>query len=134
MKMRAWKILTVVLSVLVVAAAAYARSAPMVQHDNIAIQSDKPLTLEQVKKAILQASSQRRWTASVRDANRIRLSYSRGQHSAIIDVAYTTKSYSIRYVDSQNLNYDAAGPTIHPTYNGWVNSLKAGIDTALLTI
>jgi hypothetical protein len=130
--MRAWKFLTVMLSVLVIAAAAYARSSPMVTYQDVVVQSDKALTLEQVKKAILQAASQRHWTASERDKNRIRLSYSRGKHSAVIDVAYTSKKYSILYVDSTNLNYE--GTSIHPTYNGWVTSLKQGIDSALKTI
>lgn len=134
--MRAWKVLTVVLSVLVVAAAAYARSNPMMQYNDVTVQSDKPLTLEQVRKVILQAASQRHWTASERDKNRIRLSYARGSHSAIVDVAYTAKKYSILYVDSANLNYDTkdGGPVIHPTYNSWVTSLKQGIDLGLKTL
>ena len=130
--MRAWKLLTVMLSVLVIAATAYARSAPMVKYTDVIVESDKPLTLEQVKKVILTAASQRHWTASERDKNRIRLSYSRGKHSAVIDVVYTTKKYSIVYVDSANLNYE--GENIHPTYNSWVNSLKQGIDLGLKTI
>ena len=130
--MRAWKFLTVVLSILVIATAAYARSAQMVKYTDVIVESDKPLTMEQVKKVILTAASQRRWTASERDKNRIRLSYSRGQHSAVIDVVYSTKKYSIVYVDSANLNYE--GETIHPTYNSWVNSLKQGIDLGLKTI
>ena len=129
--MRAWKVLTVVLSLLVVAAA-YARSTPMLKYNDMVVESDKPLTLEQVKKVILQAASQRHWTASQRDPNRIRLSYSRGKHSAVVDVTYTVKKYSIVYVDSSNLNYE--GETIHPTYNSWVKSLKEGIDLGLKTI
>ena len=130
--MRAWKFLTVMLSVLLVATAAYARSTTMVKYTDVIVESDKPLTLEQVKKVILLAASQRHWTASERDKNRIRLSYSRGKHSAVIDVVYTAKKYSIVYVDSANLNYE--GDNIHPTYNSWVNSLKQGIDLGLKTI
>jgi hypothetical protein len=133
--MRAWKILTVVLG-LVVVAAAYARATPMVQYTDVVVQSDKPLTHEQVKKVILQAASQRHWTASERDGGRIRLSYARGKFNAIVDVTYTTRKYSIVYVDSNNLNYDTrgGGPSIHPTYNSWVTSLKQGIDLGLKTI
>jgi hypothetical protein len=130
--MRAWKFLTVVLSVLVVAAAAQARSAAMLKYEDVIVESDKPLTTEQVKKVILTAASQRRWTASERDKNRIRLSYSRGKHSAVIDVVYSAKKYSIVYVDSSNLNFE--GGSIHPTYNSWVKSLKEGIDLGLKTI
>lgn len=43
-------------------------------------------------------------------------------HKASIDVPYDKQRFSIRYVSSQNLDYD--GRTIHNNYNGWVRRLE----------
>lgn len=46
-------------------------------------------------------------------------------HVAVTDIAYTADSFSIRYVDSRNLQYD--GTSIHKNYNGWIQNLERAI-------
>lgn len=57
----------------------------------------------------------------------------RGKHSATVRIPYTDKSYSIEYVDSSGLNYDAKSGSIHHNYNRWVGNLRLAIDRQLGT-
>ena len=50
-------------------------------------------------------------------------------HTAAIDVEHTTKSYTIKYRDSQNL--DARDGMIHRNYNGWIQNLDKAIRSEL---
>jgi len=52
-------------------------------------------------------------------------------HVAVVRINYTNSSYSIRYVSSQNLKYDAKKQTIHSNYNGWIQNLEKAIDVRL---
>lgn len=46
-------------------------------------------------------------------------------HVAVTEIAYTAASFSIRYVDSTNLQFD--GSSIHKNYNGWIQNLERAI-------
>ena len=46
-------------------------------------------------------------------------------HVAVTEIAYTADSFSIRYLDSRNLQYD--GTSIHKNYNGWIQNLERAI-------
>lgn len=46
-------------------------------------------------------------------------------HQAVVDIPYDRNRFSIRYVDSTNLN--ASAGTIHPNYNAWVQNLRNAI-------
>lgn len=46
-------------------------------------------------------------------------------HQAVVDIPYDARRFSIRYVSSQNLNYD--GSVIHSNYNGWIQRLEREI-------
>ena len=50
-------------------------------------------------------------------------------HRAVVDVRYDTKTYSIKYKDSSNLQYD--GTSIHKNYNGWIQNLDNAIRARL---
>jgi hypothetical protein len=52
-------------------------------------------------------------------------------HLAVIDIAYDTKAYSIRYKDSSNLDY--TGTSIHNNYNGWIENMDKAIRAQLAT-
>ena len=52
-------------------------------------------------------------------------------HVAIVNIYYTNSRYSIHYVSSQNLKYNAKKQTIHSNYNGWVQNLEKAIDVRL---
>jgi len=50
-------------------------------------------------------------------------------HSAVVDIPYNSKSYSIVYKSSTNL--DESGGNIHKNYNGWIHNLQQGINARL---
>ncbi len=52
-------------------------------------------------------------------------------HVAVVRIDYTNSSYSIRYVSSQNLDYNAKKQKIHSNYNGWIQNLEKAIDVRL---
>lgn len=134
-------------SILLVSAAAAALAAspvaqargtvPLVTFEDIAIATTDghKLSLDKVKAAIVRAASGREWAASVKSPKTVRATYTKGKHSAVVDVVFSESSYSIRYVDSTDLNYsDKDGKaTIHPAYNKAVTALRQRIDGALRT-
>lgn len=52
-------------------------------------------------------------------------------HSAVVEIPYTENSFSIRYKDSTDLNYDASNNQIHQNYNGWIKNLENAINLQL---
>ena len=48
-------------------------------------------------------------------------------HQVVVDVVYAESSFSIRYVSSENMNYDPGTNTINPKYNQWVRNLQREI-------
>ena len=52
-------------------------------------------------------------------------------HTAIVEIPYTENSFSIRYKDSTDLNYDASNNQIHKNYNGWIKNLENAINVQL---
>jgi hypothetical protein len=46
-------------------------------------------------------------------------------HVAVTEIAYDETRFTIRYVDSRNLDY--TGTSIHKNYNGWVRNLERAI-------
>ncbi len=53
-------------------------------------------------------------------------------HTAVVEIPYSTKAFSIRYKDSVNLDY--TGESIHSNYNGWIQNLEKGIRTQLQSL
>ena len=54
------------------------------------------------------------------------------KHMAIVDIPYSTNSYSILYKDSAQLDYN--GDTIHQNYNGWITNLNNAIQQGMRTL
>jgi len=90
-------------------------------------------TLEQVQKAILDAATSTKpaWSMRVVKPGHILAKLHVRSHSAIVDITYNTKSYSINYNGSTNLKYDPEEKTIHSNYNGWIQNLDNGIKAKL---
>jgi hypothetical protein len=107
------------------------RVAPVYNVEDAAIvsTSGNDLTMDQVKTAIMQAGTALGWTMKpVSDGHIVGTLFVR-RHMAKVDINYSTKSYSISYKDSQELQYD--GNQIHSNYNGWVQNLQRNIDGRL---
>lgn len=52
-------------------------------------------------------------------------------HVAVVRINYSRAAYSINYVRSENLKYDAETKKIHSNYNGWIQNLEKAIDVRL---
>jgi hypothetical protein len=55
-------------------------------------------------------------------------------HQAIVEIPYTSDSFSIKYKNSLNLKYDAETNQIHNNYNGWIQTLENAINFQLSVI
>ncbi len=95
----------------------------------IAPSGGKPRTLEEVKSAIVSAGEFRSWTMKDIAPGHLEGIRRLSVIIAVVDIKYSTTSYSITYKDSSQLNYD--GKQIHMTYNDWVKELQEGIDSRL---
>ncbi len=62
------------------------------------------------------------WQTQVRGPGLVRATLNLRGHQAVVDIPYDQRRFTIRYVESTNLEYD--GTTIHRNYNGWVENLR----------
>ena len=86
-------------------------------------------SLEQIQTAIIEACAARGWQPIVDKEGEISATINvRGKHYAKISIPFTATSYSILYVDSNNLDYNAKKQKIHRNYNNWVVKLSGTID------
>lgn len=88
-----------------------------------------------VAEAIKTALKGREWKVVDEEPGRIKAEFSKanadvGAHVVVIDISYDTNSYSIDYVTSENMRYDAKAGTIHRNYNRWVANLEHDLSLA----
>lgn len=89
------------------------------------------MTMDDIAKGILAAGSKHGWTMAIQTQGHIVGTLILRKHTAIVDVFYSTTSYSILYKDSTNLKYDPATKTIHANYSSWVRNLHTAIQQEL---
>ena len=94
--------------------------------------SGKPATAEQVRIAIVGAGKGLGWTMTPADPGLVVGRITLRGHTAVVDVRYTPRSFSIQYKDSTGLNYKDG--QIHKNYNGWVDNLERDIRGNLLAL
>lgn len=94
----------------------------------------KAVTLDQVTKAIVEAGAGLKWSMAVVKPGQIVGTLYIRSHTAVVDIPYNTKTYSIMYKDSTNLKYDAEKQTIHENYRGWIQNLDNAIKGRLSTL
>ena len=87
----------------------------------------KEVTLDQVTKAIIAAGAGLNWSMAVVKPGQIVGTLNIRSHTAIVDIPYDTKTYSIIYKESVNLKYNADKQTIHENYRGWIQNLDNAI-------
>ena len=103
-------------------------SAPI---HNVKTKIDSPKSASATYRAIRTAGRSLGWKI-----NQIRPGVAQGKlylrkHIAVVRINYSKYSYSIKYVKSTNLNYDAKKHTIHKNYNGWIQNLDNKINSLL---
>ncbi len=125
-------------AILSLAGSAHARTPiPIVNLENqpIAAASGKPLSLDDVAKALRQAAPIRGWSIEEAGSGKAVATLDvRGKHSVKVDIGYTEKSLSFTYKDSTNMKYgldDEGKPVIHPFYIKWVRTLLSDVRAEL---
>jgi hypothetical protein len=91
--------------------------------------SGKPASMAQVSTAIVRAGTRLGWQMKPTGKGRVNGTLVVRDHTANIEVDHDTKTYTIRYKDSVNLN--AKDGTIHPNYNSWIQNLDRNIRAEL---
>ncbi|HTH78579.1 MAG TPA: hypothetical protein VL593_06335 [Ramlibacter sp.] len=89
----------------------------------------KTLNHDQVRAAILRAGAALRWQMADEGPNMIVGTLNLRTHTAVVEIPYSTSTYSIKYRSSVNLNEKDG--MIHKNYNGWIQNLTRGINTQL---
>lgn len=107
------------------------RTTSVYNVDKEPISASKKLSSEQVYKAIRAAGYELGWNVKKVKNGLAQASISLRGHSAVVEIPYSTNSYSIVYKTSSNLKYDSSNNTIHKNYNSWVQNLKNKIDFKL---
>lgn len=90
------------------------------------------LTLKQVKTAIQRGAAVRKWIAKSQGPNEFEVTLFNRKYVVKVKITYSTESYSITYVSSQNMK--AQNGRIHRKYNGWVSNLNNDIQRALYEV
>ena len=125
--MKVWKFLIPVVVVLLVGC----RTADLYNVQG-APGASKAVSMADVEQAIRRAGNGLGWQIVPQGPGKAEGILVLREHRAVVDITYDTKSYSIMYKDSSNLNYD--GKTIHSNYNGWIQNLDKAISKQLLAL
>ena len=136
--MKASPIVTLLFAVIAFATqpAGISRDEPIQNPSNIPISwnaAGKP-TPEKIQHAIIAGCAQRGWQCQAVKPGEIRAVLHVRQHMAEALIAFNTENFSISYVDSSELRYDATKKTIHRKYNLWVANLITDINAAIASI
>jgi hypothetical protein len=108
-------------------------SHPLYNVDDAAIVTGKTeASMDEIKNAVVRAGASLGWSMKPAGAGHLIGTLHLRKHVAVVDIKYNTKTYSIMYKDSVNLNYD--GKNIHRNYNGWIQNLNHAIQAQLSAI
>ena len=94
--------------------------------------TSKAVSMADVEMAIRRAGQPLGWQITPQGPGKAEGILVLREHRAIVNITYDTKSYSITYKDSSNLQYD--GKWIHSNYNGWIQNLDMAISKQLLAL
>lgn len=86
-------------------------------------------TLEQVGRTIINASAYRGWQPQIAGPGRIIATRHHAGRVAKVSISYTTDSFTIDYLDSDNMGY--TGQSISSTYDNWIDELRTEIKSRL---
>ena len=125
-----YKKILIVLGVLLLLASCTSRPIVNITDSPIVTTGGRQLTEDQVRKAIVSAGNGLGWVIAPVSPGMVTGTLNLRTHLAVVDIRYTTKSFSIIYKDSTNLHY--RNGQIHRDYNGWIENLDRDIRSELL--
>jgi hypothetical protein len=123
---------SLVIATIVVVALLSGCSAAIRNISDTPVEANRPVTQEDVQKAIVRAGVILGWQMKLVKSGLIEGTLNLRGNMAKVDINYDTKAYSITYKDSSGLNYD--GSTIHKNYNGWIENLDSRIRVQLSSL
>ena len=91
--------------------------------------SGKPMSNAEVRSSILRAGTALGWQMKDEGSNMLVGTLLLRDHSAVVEIPYSSNTYSIKYRSSTNLK--ESGGNIHKNYNGWIQNLTRGINAQL---
>ena len=109
------------------AVAARAVPEPVYEPKFVAINAGGQLSEEQVKQAFLRAATRiKGWTLSELRPGMLEgdLDVRKRKQQLSVNILYSGKDYSIIYVGSENMDYNAEAKTIHPNYGRYIRNLE----------
>ena len=116
-------------------ASVYARQMPIETPASLSIPQSANLNLGQIRLAINNAANIGKWKWQLLETGPgvIEATLQAKNHQAVIEIQYTERAISYRYLSSQNLNYEIDGSQtlIHPNYNKWTFYLSREIERQL---
>lgn len=104
---------------------------PVQTYENISIAQHNK-SADEVGPAIERALLSRNWVVTARRPGEIDASLIGAEFRANITVPYSGASYSLRYRDSEGLDYD--GQNIHRHYHNWMVNLQVSIERELASV
>ena len=115
----------------VVLAVAGCNAVPILNVKDAAVTSasGKAMSNADVRSAILRAGTTLGWQMKDEGSNMLVGTIMLRDHTAVIEIPYTSSNYSIKYRSSTNLK--ESGGNIHKNYNGWIQNLTRGINAQL---
>ena len=105
----------------------FGRGTPLYNAIAVPIAPNPAATLENIEKAIIRGGLQLGWKISPQGPGKAEGVLVLRTHTAVVDISYDTKAFSITYKSSINLDYDPKDKTIHSNYNGWIRNLEKAI-------
>jgi polysaccharide deacetylase 2 family uncharacterized protein YibQ len=110
---------------LMLAAIAAQAGEAVYEPKNVAINIGKEVTADQVKQAFMAAPGEiNGWAFEEKEAGKLHGTLHVRKHTVEVDIPYSAKEYSILYVKSENMKYDAEKKTIHSKYETWIKNLE----------
>ncbi|MDH5247198.1 MAG: hypothetical protein OEW98_12130 [Betaproteobacteria bacterium] len=108
-----------------------AAAPPLVDPPPISVPAG--LTAKEVERAIVVGVAQRGWVVSSRAPGSMEATLHLRTHVARVGITYDLSSIQIKYLDSENLDYEVKKgvPRIHRNYLKWVDNIVRDITVQL---
>ncbi len=133
MKVALRSLTILIVSVFLTTAAQAREAVPIINYENQLVA--KPLTIDQVKQAIVTAAAMNSWTITKGPTeNSVTATLVvRNKHTVIVNITYSKENFSVVYAGSINMKYQPNAGTgiIHPFYNKWTRDLVDTIQANL---
>lgn len=105
---------------------------PIYEVDRAILPSDPTWSLSDMTTAIQRSGARRGWDMRILSPGTIEGRLRRPGRKAVVDITYTATEFSIKYNDSENLEYRDG--RIHHNYNRWVYTLERDIRREFLRL